>query len=203
VSGLEARARAGSTGPHLGELQTLSEAAEHLLQRHLEVVSEVGATLAAPAPSALASAAAKSLAEQVLEEVLETAEVAVVGAETAGATRAATLVAEAVVLGTFLVVRQDRVGLRNLLEALFRRRVVRVPVWVALHRELAIGLLEIGRARVTRATQHFVIVTLGQETAPTEGDVRKQPGIRREPCVRPKKRAGEARHECTGRNPPG
>ena len=48
VTGAEPRARAGVAGPHLRDRQRLRDAVEHLLQREVEVVAEVGAALTAP-----------------------------------------------------------------------------------------------------------------------------------------------------------
>jgi hypothetical protein len=56
------------------------------------------------------------------------------------------LVAEAVVLGALLGVLQDVVGLGRLAELLGRLRVLGVAVGVVLHRQLAVGLLDLGLA---------------------------------------------------------
>src|SRR5207244_2581144 len=90
-----------------------------------------------------------SAAEQVGEDVADPA-------EAAEAARAPTATAERVrveagaedpaagVVALALVgVRQDRVGLLDLLEPLLRRRVARVLVRVVLARELAVGLLDL------------------------------------------------------------
>ncbi len=52
------------------------------------------------------------------------------------------LVAESVVPGSLLGVRQDCVGLRRLLEVLLSRRISRISIRVVLHREYAVGLLD-------------------------------------------------------------
>ena len=60
--------------------------------------------------------------------------------------------AEAVVAGALLVVGEHGVGLRHLLEALGRVRVVGVGVGVQLARPLAVGLLELVGASPCRGT---------------------------------------------------
>lgn len=52
------------------------------------------------------------------------------------------------------------VGLIGLFEQLFRRFVIGITVRVMLHRQAAIGLLQVRVAGSTLNTQHFVIVTL-------------------------------------------
>ena len=62
-------------------------------------------------------------------------------------------VAEAVVGGALLVVLQDVVGLVDFLELGLGLLVARVAVGVILHRELAIRLLQVVRARIPRHAQ--------------------------------------------------
>src|SRR6185437_9391692 len=56
---------------------------------------------------------------------------------------------------------QDVVGLVDLLEARLGGLVPGIAIWVILHRELAVGLLEVIPGCLSRHTQRGVIVLLG------------------------------------------
>lgn len=58
-----------------------------------------------------------------------------------------TRIADSIVLTFFIFVGEDRVGLVDLLELLFRSFIPRIPVRVKLHRQFAIGFLDLGFVR--------------------------------------------------------
>ena len=141
-------ARARLAGAHLRDLDRRLGPGQHIVEVDLEVVPQVGAALssapaAAPRPTAEVPAP-EDVPEQVAEQIREAAEVAEVGAS--GHTDPDALVAEAVVAGSLLGVREHRIGLGDLLEALLGLGIVRVAVGVALQSEPAVGLLELGVA---------------------------------------------------------
>ena len=68
--------------------------------------------------------------------------------------------AEAVIGGALLIVLQDVVGLADFLEFLLGALVARVAVRVMLHRELAIGLLQLVGARRFGHAEDLVKVLL-------------------------------------------
>ena len=69
--------------------------------------------------------------------------------------------AEAVVGGALLVVLQDVVGLVDFLELRLGLLVAGIAIRMVLHRELAVGLLQVVGARVPRHAQRGVIILFG------------------------------------------
>ena len=69
-------------------------------------------------------------------------------------------VTELVVAGALIGIRKHSVRFRDFLEALFRRRVIRIPVGMALHRELAVGLLQVRLGDTPVDPERLVIVPL-------------------------------------------
>ena len=67
----------------------------------------------------------------------------------------------AIVGGAFLFVHQDVVGFAELLELLFRVRVVGIFVGVKLDRELAIRALDLVARRIAFDAQDFIVIALG------------------------------------------
>jgi len=68
-------------------------------------------------------------------------------------------VTEAIVASALLGVREHRVCLAALFELLFRLRIVRVAVRMVLHRQLAIGALDLLVGGRAAHSQNFVIVS--------------------------------------------
>ena len=68
--------------------------------------------------------------------------------------------AEAVVAGTLVVVRQHVVGLSSLLELLLSLLITRILIGVILYRGLTIGLLYGLGIGITLDTQHLIIISL-------------------------------------------
>src|SRR6516225_8850793 len=129
-------------------------AAVGLLQRDLEIVAQV----AAAARPALAAPAAHELAEHLVENVGEAA-----GCETETARAMPSALFEggmtkAVIGGALLIVLEDIVGFADILESLLGALVAGIAIGVVLHCELAIGPLELVRARRFGDAEGFVKV---------------------------------------------
>ncbi len=110
-------------------------------ERDLEIVAQVGAALRAPALAAIgkAAGAAEHLAEQVLENVFGIDALAERAAARAAAAILEGGMAEPVIGGAFLRVRQHGIGFADFLELLFGGLVAGILVRVEFHRQLAIG----------------------------------------------------------------
>jgi len=68
--------------------------------------------------------------------------------------------AEAVVSGLFVRIGKHLVGLSQLLELLFRGRIVRIAVRMVLQGQLAVGLLDLIISGVLGNAQDLVIIFL-------------------------------------------
>jgi hypothetical protein len=157
-AGLGAAARAALAGAHLGDLDLGLGALDDVGEFDGEVVAEVCAALAAAAPLASATPA-EDVSEEIAEEIGEIPQIAeILESAATGPTRTHARVAEAVVGLSLRGIRQDRVGLRGLLEALLGRGVVGIAIGMIRHRLRAIGLLELGVADISRDTQNFVVI---------------------------------------------
>src|SRR5262249_59252958 len=77
---------------------------------------------------------------------------------------------ETVIVTPLVLVGQDGVGDRQLLEALLGRLVARVAIGVPLQRQLAIRNLDLGVGRAAADTQRFVIIGR-QGDYPSDSDV--------------------------------
>ncbi len=119
-------------------------AARGFLEADLEVVAQVRAAIE------------ENIAEDVGKGIGEAAETRTSGAGPCAGIHAG--VAEAVVGGALVAVGQDFVGFLRFLEMFLGLGVVRIPVRVPLHRELAVRLLDIVVGGVPVYTEHFVIV---------------------------------------------
>jgi hypothetical protein len=158
VAGL-ARLLAGNLHRGLGALGGFDEG-------NLEVVAQIGAALRAAAPAAAAEDVAEAEhVAQAAEDVLEAGED--VGIDAAGGGAAQAGVAEAVVHVALVGVGEHRVGLRALLEPLFRDLVPGIPVRVVLQRELAVGALDLLVRRGTLDGQYLVVVAFAHELLAT------------------------------------
>mmetsp|Transcript_25128 Transcript_25128/g.70256 ORF Transcript_25128/g.70256 Transcript_25128/m.70256 type:complete len:290 (-) Transcript_25128:17-886(-) len=122
-----------------GDRQLLGGAVVQLLQGHLDWLHDV---LRLPA-FLLLPAAAATAAEECLEDVARVS---------ASAAILQALLAVPIVLGPLLGVAQHLVGLRDFLELL----LVAALVGVVLHRELPVGLLDVGVAGGLAHLQDFV-----------------------------------------------
>src|SRR5436190_10720616 len=136
--------------------------ARGIFESELEVVAQIGTTIHAVA--AAAALRAEDLAEYVAECIGEAAEA--FRARAAESPRAGeacrridTGVTELVVRRALLRVGQDLVGLLRFLEFFFRP-LVGIAVRVMLHRELAVGLLDVLLGSIAVDAQHRVVVPL-------------------------------------------
>ncbi len=68
---------------------------------------------------------------------------------------------ELVVGRPLLLVAEHLVGLLDLLELLLGLRIIRVAIRMVLHRQPAVGLLDLHRGGRAADTQYLVIVALG------------------------------------------
>src|SRR5690606_37726788 len=109
---------------------------------------------------------AEDVAEDLGEDVVDVVVGAAAAAHAAEALAVDAGVAEAVVGGALLRVREDRVGLGDLLEPLGRFLAAAVAVRVVLHRRLAEGRLQRRVVGVPVDTQHLVVVTRHRSYAP-------------------------------------
>src|SRR5438128_6075000 len=130
------------------DLNLRLDARRRLLERDLELVLEV-----LGARGAGAGARARAAREEVLEDVLEQRAEARVPPACGGTHRA-----EPVEVRALLGVGQDGVRLADLLEALLAVLVARVAIGVVLHRELPVGLLQLGVRRAAWNAEDLVIV---------------------------------------------
>ena len=122
-------------------------------KRDLEVVAQVGAALRAAAPAAAAEQIAE--AEHVAEDVGEVAELAKTDGSNPApppAARADAGVAEAIVEAALLGVGEDGVRFRRFLELLLGGLVARIAIRVILHRQLAVGALDLDVGRRSATT---------------------------------------------------
>ncbi len=146
-------AAAGRATGHRLDADAAPRAESHVLQRQADRHADV---LSAPGVVARHAAAEDPLepAEVAHEDVERLGEIDVrkAGAEPARPRRRRT---EAVVVGALVGVGKHLVGLGNLLEAGFRFRRG-IPIGMKLHREAAIGLLDVVARRLHLDTQHFV-----------------------------------------------
>ena len=100
----------------------------------------------------------KGATVQVTEQIAKVSEDLVGPREALKPGVARTLVTKLIVELTLAIVAENFEGLGALLEALLGLRVVRVAIGVKLHRLLAIGALDLGRAGITRDSQYFVVI---------------------------------------------
>jgi hypothetical protein len=130
--------------------------AEHrLFEVERQVITKVVA--AGGAIAAFAAAAEEvAEAEQVAEDVAEVGELIRVEPAHAGCAS----VAVTVVAGPLLLVGEHAVRFRRLLELLLGIGIAGVLVGVVLHRELAVGLLDVVHRRATLHAEDFVVITL-------------------------------------------
>jgi hypothetical protein len=159
-----ARPRTGLAASHLGDLDTRLAAVQNIVEINSQVVPEICAALPATAPTArTASGPAEDVTEKVIEEIAKIPEVPEIAARmsTTGPTTD-TGMPKTIVTGALLRVREDSVGLGNLLEAFFSDRVVRIAVRMAFERELPIGLFEVGLACGPIDPQNLVKIPLTQ-----------------------------------------
>src|SRR5690606_2257074 len=124
-----------------GDLDGRLGALRGFLEGDFEIVAKIGAALraAGPAPEDVAEA------EHAAQDVAEVAELAEDRRVEAAAGRSGTDagVAEPVVAGAFVGVREHRIRLGRLLEAILGNAVSRIAIGVILHGEPAVRALDL------------------------------------------------------------
>src|SRR5262249_2245309 len=164
-AGFRPRAVTGFAGLHRRDADLRFGAARGLLERELEVVAQIGAAVHAAAACPSARAGAEDLAEDVAAGGGEPAEAIGPRAEpartcgTEAGRRVHAGVAELVVRRALACVGEHFVGFLRLLEFLFGA-LVRVPVRVVPHRELAIRLLDVLLRGIAIDAEHRIVVAL-------------------------------------------
>ena len=164
---LGSRTAALVAGDGLVDLELLGDAVGDLGQRQPDLDADIGAAVHAPAAGrrrtepAPAEMSAENIAE-LRENILHREAAAAEAAETASAARRAAHagMAELVVTGTLVGVRQHVVGFCCLLELLLGLLVARILVRVILNGSLAVGLLYFVGVSVLLDAQHFVVIPL-------------------------------------------
>ena len=141
-AGLGARAAALVAGGPAAVAHLLGDAGGGLLQRQLDRGLDVGA-------GARAARAPPNMSPKMSEKAEKTSPTS---RKPPPPPRSRAGVAETVVEGALLRVGQHLVGLGRLLETPLGLLVAGVAVGVELHRQLAVGLLQLGRVGASRAT---------------------------------------------------
>src|SRR5690349_4855517 len=151
-TGLAAAPAAALAADEPRDLDLRVEPRRGVLERDLQLVLEI---FAARGPRPAPAPAAARAGEKVLEDVLEQRAEAALEAAGAGDARRGP---EAIVMGALVGIRQDGVRLVDFLEPLLRGLVAGILVRVILHRQLPVGLLELGVACARRDAEHLVVV---------------------------------------------
>ena len=158
-----ARPRTGLSARHLGNFDARLAAVQDVDEIDSEVVAEISAALPSTSSTArAASCGAENVTEEIIEKVTEIAEISEITAWMSATGSAHAGMPETVVAGALLCVREDGVGLGDLLETLLSRRIVRITVGMTLQRELSIGLLEVGLAGTPVDPQNLVKIPRAQ-----------------------------------------
>ena len=130
-----------------------------------QIIAQIITTLAASTASS-ATGASEDITEDIAKDVLErtppTAEA------TAGETAATAEpgMAELIVGGPFLAIREDRVSFGKLLETLFGLFIPRIFVGMELDGETPVRLFDFGITGVAVDLKNLVIITLCQQKPP-------------------------------------
>ena len=146
-------------GFHEGEFEVVAQ-----------VITALGGTATPAAPHNVAEA------EQVAKDVAELAKDSWIEA---GGPRTAVAMTKPIIMRALLLIAQNAVGFRSLLEFFFSRVVSLILIRVVFHREFAVGALDLLVGGRAADTQDFVVVTLAQTKSPSlfRVDVRAvQPG---------------------------
>lgn len=125
------------------------------LEFQRDIFAQIGTALGTAAPAG--SAAEKiSEAEKVPEDFADVLEDR--GIESARSRAAYCGMSEAVVRGTLVGVRQDRVGLAAFFEFFFGIGIIRIAIRMELQRQLAIGALDLLFVGFAGNPKYFVVV---------------------------------------------
>ena len=136
-----------------------------LFERDLEIVAEIGAALRPAAAAAAEDVAETEDVAEPAEDVLKPGEDGGIEARSGGGRRAHAGMAEAIVQAALLRVGEDGVRLGGFLELVFGGLVPRIAIRVVLHRQLAVGALDLVVVRRPGNPENFVIITLAHAFA--------------------------------------
>ena len=136
-------------------IHLLIGAEDRLLKFEMQVFAQIGSPLgAAAATSALAEQVAKT--KNVAENVAEILEDGGIESGWTSGAAAHARVPETVIQRPLLAIRKDGVRFRDLLELVFRLRIIRIAVRMIRHRELAISALDFNLGGRAGDTEDFV-----------------------------------------------
>jgi hypothetical protein len=130
-------------------------AGERLVERDLEVESQVGAARRPAAPAGKAAAEPEKVAENI-REVRENVRIEAGSAGPAGSADAG--MPEAIVARALVAVAEHRVGFGGFLEPIFRLFVAGISVRMVLQRQLSVRALDVLVVRGAADAQDFVVV---------------------------------------------
>jgi hypothetical protein len=141
-------------------VHVLVSSKDRFIKLKMQIFAEIGPTLSAAAATATLSedvTETKDVAEDVTEILKDR------GIESSRTSRvtAHTGVSETVVQRSLLAIGKNCVRLGNLLELIFRFRVIRIAIGVIRHRELAISALDFDVGGHPRDPEHFVTIAFG------------------------------------------
>jgi len=143
-------------------------AKNRLLKFQMQVFAQIGSALGSTAPSpALPEHVAKS--KNVAKDIAEILEDCGIESRRATARTAKPGVSKAVIQRSLLTVGQNRVSLGDLLELIFRLRIIGISVRMVRHRKLAIGALYFDFRGSASDTQHLIKIAfcIGGQNSPT------------------------------------
>src|SRR5208282_2297104 len=138
-------------------IHLLVGAEDRLIEFKVQVFAKIGSTLgAAPTTAALAEHLPET--EDVTEDVAKILEDGGIESSRTSAAAAYAGMSEAVIQRALLAVGENRIRFSDLLEFVFRIRIVRVAVGMVRHRELAVSALDFNVGGRTGNTEHLVII---------------------------------------------
>ena len=139
------------------DVHLLFHAKDRFLKFQIQVFAKISPTLSPAAPPpALPKDVAKS--KDVAKNVAKILKDRRIESRRPSAAPAQPSMTKAVIQRSLLAIGKNRVRLRNLLELIFRIRVIRIPVRMVRHRQLAIRALDLHIGSRTRNPEHFVII---------------------------------------------
>lgn len=138
------------------DIHLLIDAEYRLIKFEMQVFAKIGSALGPAATAAALSkhvAEAKNIAKDVAEILKDGG---IESSRTASTAHAG--VPEAVIQSPFVAIGKNGVRLGDLLELIFRFRIVRISIGMVRHRKLAISALDFNVGGYAGYTQHLVII---------------------------------------------
>ena len=137
------------------DIHLLIGAEDCFIKFKMQVFAKVSSALSAAATtSALAEHVAKT--ENVPEDVTEILENGGIESGWTSGVSAHASMPEAVIQRSLLAIGEDCVRFRDLLELVFRLRIIRIAVWMIRHRKLAVSALDFNLGGHPGDTEDFV-----------------------------------------------